>query len=67
MKITRKRTYVTVMLPVEHSEMWEDGTRTIYNLTVAGLVSLFEALPESVKREITEKLASGQVEDEVAL
>jgi len=58
MEITRQLTHVQVSLPVTYSTVRSgQGGKVVYNVSVGGLVSLFESLPESVKVEIMQKLA----------
>jgi hypothetical protein len=57
MEITRQSLTVSVELPIQFSSLRNGNDSTIYNVTVAGLSSLFDLMPESVKARVTEAIA----------
>ena len=57
MEITRRSVNVTVDLPVQYNAIENGGELTVYNISIAGLYSLFDNLPEGVKLQVSEQVA----------
>ena len=57
MEITRQSITVNAPLPVQFTAHINGNDVTIYNVSVAGLVSIFDNLPESSKAAILDSCA----------